>query len=78
MPRKVESMSEIYARWRAEGRQFRPHEVTAEWQRQVAWRQREIEDEVLALAPDSEAAAQVRDHRAAGNWTTWHRDPVDE
>jgi hypothetical protein len=72
----VEDLAAIAARWRAEGRAFRPRDVTAEWNRQGREALRERESRILATAdqPGSEhlqeVAKQIRDHRAAGNYTT--------
>lgn len=69
---QVQSISEIYAAWRAEGRTFRPHEVTDEWRRQGREVVREREDRILANedAYPADIVKQIRDHRDAGNYTT--------
>jgi len=73
----VESTEQIAKRWRTEGRDFRPADLVTEWQRQAreALRERESAVLVAAQAPDAsehlrEVAASIRDHRAAGNYTT--------
>jgi hypothetical protein len=83
MARVVEGVGEIAARWREQGREFSYSDLTDEWDRQRQWAHRETEDEVLARAeqPDAsehvrEVAAQIRDHRDGGNWTTWRREPA--
>jgi hypothetical protein len=68
----VQSISEIYVAWRAEGRTFRPQDVTEEWQRQGREVVRLREDRILAN-PDANPAdlvEQIRDHRGDGNYTT--------
>jgi hypothetical protein len=74
--RDVEHMSQIRDRLRREARPCRAGDVGAEWNRQRAWRRRELEDEILAADPDSEVAGDIRDHRAAGHWTTWQHNPA--
>jgi hypothetical protein len=61
---------EIGAKWRAEGRKFRPGEVIDEWRQQHREELRLAEDRILAANPDSEVARQIRDHRDAGQYTT--------
>ena len=72
----VETPPQIAARWKREGKSFRPGDVDEEFSRQGAWYVREREDAILRDAPDSEVAGQIRDHRVAGNWTTQRRDPA--
>lgn len=67
---KVETTAQIQRRWKREGRTFRAADVVAEMQRQGREALRAREDAILAADPDSEVAAQIRDHRAAGNYTT--------
>jgi hypothetical protein len=80
---KIQSQAEIAQQWRAEGRDFRPGEVTDEWERQGIESLRERESQILASAEqvdpadDSlqarhlrEVADQIRDHRDAGHYTT--------
>ena len=72
----IETFEEIAKRWKAEGKTFRPRDLEIEWRRQGAWLAREREDDILANLPNSEVAGQIRDHRAAGNWTTQQREPA--
>jgi hypothetical protein len=73
---RVETKQEIAARWRREGKRFSLSDVDEEFQRQCDWSQRLLEEHILAEQPGSEAAAQTRDHRRAGHWTTHRREPA--
>lgn len=70
------SPATIRREWRAEGRQYRPQDILAEFNRRGRELVRERESAILAAAalPGnehlSEFAQQIRDHRAAGNYTT--------
>lgn len=67
---EVESMRTIASRWKREGREYRPQELIDEWKRQGREFLRSCESAILEADPDSEIAAQIRDHRSAGNYTT--------
>jgi hypothetical protein len=79
----MENIQEIYSRWRAEGRTFRPRDVTAEWERQGREALRERESRVLVaeagIDPSDtsfgaarlrEVAELVRARRENGIYTT--------
>lgn len=71
---QIESMQTITKRFRSEGKSI--GEAVAEWNRQGREVVRERESAILADADRpggehlSEFAQQIRDHRAAGNYTT--------
>ena len=74
---EVENPYKIQRRWRREGRTHRTEDVITEWKRQCREDLREREDAILAAAerPDASdhqraVAEQIREHRAAGNYTT--------
>lgn len=63
--------------WKAEGRQYRPQDVTAEFKRRSREVLRDQENAILVAAeqPGADAltvelAAQIREHRAVGKYTT--------
>lgn len=67
----------IAAEWKREGRTYRPRDVTDEYMRRGREVVRDRESAILVAAaqPDAtegirEVAEQIRDHRAAGNYTT--------
>lgn len=67
---QVESIQTIAKRFRSEGKSIR--EAQAEWNRQSREALREREDAILANpgAHPAGIVEQVKDHRAAGNYTT--------
>jgi hypothetical protein len=77
----AESPNEITKRWRAEGRDFRPGDVNAEFRQQGIDSLREREDRVLDAEPGTypdDLVKQVQDHREAGQWTTQGGSPRSE
>lgn len=67
----------IAAAWKREGREYKPQDVTAEYKRRCREVLRQHEDAILADAerPGADAltiavAAQVKEHRACGKYTT--------
>lgn len=78
---KVQSINEIYAQWRSEGREFRPGDVTAEWRQQGIDALREREDNILAAEPGTyphDLVKQVQDRRDFGIYTTHGGAPRSE
>lgn len=74
----IERPGTIRQRWKEEGKDFRVADVNAEYDRQLHWQRRHMEDEALENHPYGPVADQIRDHRAAGNWTTVRHDPAPD